>query len=77
MINIDYDKYDYYRQRAAANASSAVSTPTSNKPAAGAGHQEEPLSPASFEDKRKENWESGQAELQKRRLDYLNLLQYI
>ena len=61
-----------FRNKAAANASSAVSTPTSAKSgqtaaAAAAAPIEEPLSPASFEDKRRENWDMGQAELQKRR----------
>ena len=40
---------------------SAAGTPGSVKSG------EEAMSPASFEDKRRENWESGQAELTKRR----------
>merc|ERR1740128_1142798 len=49
------------------NFSSGVSTPGSVVSAT----QEEVLSPASFEDKRRENWDKGQMELQKRRASLL------
>ena len=44
-----------------ANNGSAAATPGSVRSEGGV------ASPASFEDKRRENWEAGQAELQKRR----------